>query len=75
MDTKTYSAIIYKLVNESVYMAECPEVGTVSRGDTVEMALNNLIEITGEYLREDRPVDEITRPLLTTFEIEFKDIN
>jgi predicted RNase H-like HicB family nuclease len=35
-----------------VYVAECPEVGTVSQGDTVEEALANLREATEPFLEE-----------------------
>ena len=31
------TAIIYK--EDDMYIAECPEVGTVSQGDTIEEAL------------------------------------
>ena len=34
------TAILHR--EEEVYVAECPEVGTVSQGDTVEEALANL---------------------------------
>ncbi|MCX5950140.1 MAG: type II toxin-antitoxin system HicB family antitoxin [Cyanobacteria bacterium] len=33
-------------------MAECPEVGTASQGDTIEEALANLREATTLYLEE-----------------------
>jgi len=39
---KLFTAVIYK--EESLYVAECPEVGTVSQGITVEEAVNNLQE-------------------------------
>lgn len=37
---------------EDVYVAECPEVGTVSQGETLEEAIANLKEATELYLEE-----------------------
>lgn len=37
---------------EEVQVAECPEMGTVSQGDTVEEALTNLQEVTELFLEE-----------------------
>lgn len=50
-----------------VYVAECPEVGTVSQGATVEEALANLREATELYL-EELPVSPSSRPIVTTFD-------
>jgi len=65
MTTKLFSAIIH--LEEGVYVAECPEVGTVSEGDTLDEAIANLKEATELYL-EEFPLKETTKPLLTTFE-------
>ena len=46
------TAIIHK--EEDMYIAECPEVGTVSQGKTIEEALKNLKEATELYLEEFR---------------------
>lgn len=59
------TAIIHK---EDMYVAECPEVGTVSQGKTIEEAIYNLKEATELYL-EEFPLEEKEHPLLTTFEI------
>ena len=48
--SKTLTAILYW--EEDVYVAECPEVGTASQGETVEEALANLKEATELYLEE-----------------------
>jgi predicted RNase H-like HicB family nuclease len=49
-------------------LADCPEVGTVSQGQTLEEAIANLKEATELYLEEfPRPV--IAHPLLTTIEV------
>ena len=53
---------------EDVYIAECPEVGTVSQGRTVEEAVANLKEATELYLAEF-PVEERRRSIITTFEV------
>jgi predicted RNase H-like HicB family nuclease len=50
-----------------LYVAECPEVGTVSQGYTIEEAVANLKEATELYL-EEFSLSEISRPILTTFE-------
>jgi predicted RNase H-like HicB family nuclease len=65
MTTKTFSAVLHK--EEDLYVAECPEIGTVSQGHTVEEAVNNLKEATELYL-EEFPMDEFSKPLMTTFE-------
>jgi len=65
MATRTFTAVLYK--EEDLYVAECPEVGTVSQGYTIEEALANLKEATELYL-EEFPLPEISRPLMTTFE-------
>jgi predicted RNase H-like HicB family nuclease len=62
---RTFTAVLYK--EENIYVAECPEVGTVSQGYTIEEAIANLKEATELYL-EEFPLPEITKPLLTTFE-------
>ena len=46
----TFTAVLHK--EEDMYVAECPEVGTVSQGKTIEEALNNLKEATMLYLEE-----------------------
>lgn len=51
-----------------LYVAECPEVGTVSQGHSLEEALANLKEATELYL-EEFPLPDSSRPVLTTFEI------
>lgn len=64
----TLTAVIHK--ERSWYIAECPEVGTVSQGKTIDLALANLKEATELYL-EEFPIKKIARPLLTTFEATY----
>lgn len=62
----TFTAVIHK--EEDLYVAECPEVGTASQGETIEVALINLQEATELYL-EEFPIVQTCRPILTTFEV------
>ncbi|GAG94970.1 unnamed protein product [marine sediment metagenome] len=66
MDTKVFTAIIHK--EKDIFVAECPEIGTVSQGFTIEEALSNLKEATELYL-EEFPVSNVSRSILTTFEV------
>ena len=50
MVVQTSAAIINK--EEHLYVAECPEVGTLSQSGSVEEALLNLKEDTELYLEE-----------------------
>lgn len=61
------NAIITK--EEDMYVARCPELGTVSQGSTIEEVLENLKEATELYL-EEFPLKTKTRSLLTTFEVK-----
>ena len=48
-----------------LYVAECPEIGSVSQGKTIDEALSNLREATELYIEENgcRPQD---KTLITT---------
>lgn len=61
-----FSAVIFK--DDDMYVAECPEIGTVSQGYTIDEALSNLKEATELYL-EEFPLEKHSNPLLTTFEV------
>jgi len=60
------TAIVYK--EDDLYVAQCPEVGTASQGETIEEAVANLQEATELYL-EEFPLQQIFRPIMTTFEV------
>jgi predicted RNase H-like HicB family nuclease len=64
--TQTFTAILHW--EEDVYVAECPEVGTASQGETIEEALSNLREATELYL-EEFSMPAATRRLITSFEV------
>jgi len=53
-----------------LYVAECPEMGTVSQGVTVEDGGANLKEATELYL-EKFPPENPSRPLVTIFEARY----
>ncbi len=63
---RTLTAILHR--EGDLYVAECPEVGTVSQGTSLEEAIANLKEATELYL-EEFPLPEGDRVLLTTFEV------
>ncbi len=60
------TAVLHK--EDDVYVAECPEVGTVSQGETIEKALENLKEATELYL-EEFPLESKGKTLMTTIEV------
>ena len=68
MATKTFTAVIH--LEEDIYVAECPEVGTVSQGETIESALASLKEATELYL-EEFPLPENKLPITATFEANY----
>ena len=68
MAVQTFTAVIHK--EDDLSNADCPEVGTVSQGNTVEEAIANLKEATELYL-EEFPLPDVSRPLLTTFEATY----
>lgn len=62
MTVRTFTAVLHK--EDNIYVAECPEVGTVSQGSTVEEAVANLREATELYL-EEFPLPEIRQADIT----------
>ncbi|NJN88787.1 MAG: type II toxin-antitoxin system HicB family antitoxin [Leptolyngbyaceae cyanobacterium SL_7_1] len=50
MKTRSLTVIVYK--EDDMYVAECPEVGTVDQGETIEQAIAGLTEATQLYLEE-----------------------
>ncbi len=68
MPIGTFAAVLHK--EGQIYVAECPEVGTVSQGKSVEEAIANLKEATELYL-EESPTENSSRPLVTVFEAHY----
>lgn len=66
MTTKTFTVVLKK--EEDMFVAECPEVGTVSQGKTIDKAIANLKEATELYL-EDFLLEEQNKPVVTFFEV------
>jgi predicted RNase H-like HicB family nuclease len=50
MAAYTFAAVLHK--EGDLYIADCPEVGTVSQGKTVEEAIANLKAATELYMEE-----------------------
>lgn len=63
----SYTAIVQK--EEDMYVATCPEVGTVSQGYSIEEAIENLKEVTELYLGEFPEKEEPAHSFMTTFEV------
>ena len=68
MAERTFTAVIHQ--EGELYVADCPEIGTVSQGKSVEEAILNLREATELYL-EEFPIPEFGKPLVTTFEAKY----
>jgi predicted RNase H-like HicB family nuclease len=66
MTTRALTAVVHK--EGDWYVAECPETGTVSQGETIEAAVENLKEATELYL-EEFPHIESSRRLVTVFDV------
>ena len=64
--SSTLIAIVHK--EDNLYVAQCPEVGTASQGETIEEPVANLQEATELYL-EEFPLRQTFRPIMTTFEV------
>lgn len=55
-----YAAVLHK--EREIYVAECPEVGTVSQSKSIEDAVANLRQANELYL-EEFPPSETGRPV------------
>ena len=68
MKIRSFTVIIYK--EDDMYIAECPEVGTVDQGETIEQAITGLKEATRLYL-EEFPLPEISPRYVTSIEVTY----
>ena len=50
MKSRSFTVVVYK--EDDTYIAECPEIGTVDQGKTIEEAVLGLKEATRLYLEE-----------------------
>lgn len=66
MKTRSFTVIVYK--EDDIYIAECPEVGTVDQGETIEKAVAGVKEATRLYL-EEFPLPEATLRFITSIEV------
>ncbi len=64
MKNRSFTVLLYK--EDDMYIAECPEVGTVDQGETIEQAIAGLREATRLYL-EEFPVPETSPPPTADF--------
>ena len=65
--SQVFTAVVHK--EKNFYVAECPEVGTVSQGDTIEGAIKNLQEATELYL-EEFPMEKSEKTFVSIFEVK-----
>ena len=68
MKTRNLAVIIYK--EDDLYIAECPEVGTVDQGETIEAAIEGLKIATQLYL-ESFPMPETSPRFVTNIEVNY----
>ena len=68
MKSRSFTVILHK--EDDMYIAECPEVGTVDQGETIEQAIAGLREATRLYL-EEFPLPEISLRLVTSIEVSY----
>jgi predicted RNase H-like HicB family nuclease len=66
--SSSFTAIIYK--EDDMYVAECPEVGTVDQGETIEQAIAGLKEATRLYL-EEFPLPKTSPRFVTSIEVSY----
>uniref|UniRef100_B8HNJ4 HicB-like antitoxin of toxin-antitoxin system domain-containing protein n=1 Tax=Cyanothece sp. (strain PCC 7425 / ATCC 29141) TaxID=395961 RepID=B8HNJ4_CYAP4 len=69
MKSRSFTVILHK--EDDLYVAECPEVGTVDQGETIEEAIAGLKEATRLYL-EEFPLSETASPrFVTSIEVSY----
>jgi predicted RNase H-like HicB family nuclease len=68
MTTRSFTVILYR--EDDMYIAECPEVGTVDQGETIEEAIAGLKEATRLYL-EEFSIPETSPRLVTNIEVSY----
>ena len=68
MKTRSFTVILHR--EDDMYIAECPEVGTVDQGETIEQAIAGLREATRLYL-EEFPLPEPSLRFVTSIEVSY----
>jgi predicted RNase H-like HicB family nuclease len=68
--TLVVTAVVHR--EDKWFVADCPELGTVSQGRTFEEAVQNLQEATDLYIEEfGAPANIPARSVITTFETTY----
>ena len=67
MAMRSFTAVVHR--EDDLWVALCTEVGTTSQGYNIDEVIANLREATELYL-EEFPLPEVSRSLVTTFEIQ-----
>jgi predicted RNase H-like HicB family nuclease len=68
MKSRSLAVIVYK--EDDMYIAECPEIGTVDQGETIEEAIAGLREATRLYL-EEFSLPETSPRFVTSIEVSY----
>jgi predicted RNase H-like HicB family nuclease len=68
MKSRSFTVILHK--EENMYISECPEVGTVDQGETIEQAIAGLTEATRLYL-EEFPLPKTSPRFVTSIEVSY----
>jgi predicted RNase H-like HicB family nuclease len=68
MRNRIFTVILHK--EDDMYIAECPEVGTVDQGETIEQAIAGLKEATRLYL-EEFSLPETSPRFVTSIEVSY----
>ncbi len=68
MKVHSFTVIVHR--EEDMYVAECPEVGTVDQGETIEQAIEGLKEATRLYL-EEFPLPKTSPRFITSIEVSY----
>jgi predicted RNase H-like HicB family nuclease len=68
MKTHSFTAVVHK--EDDIYVAECPEVGTIDQGETIEEAIAGLKEATRLYL-EEFSLPETSPRFVTSIEVSY----
>ena len=68
MKSRSFAVILHR--EDDMYIAECPEVGTVDQGETIEQAIAGLTEATRLYL-EEFPLPKTSPRFATSIEVSY----
>lgn len=68
MKSRSFTVILHK--EDDIYVAECPEVGMVDQGETIEQTIAGLKEATRLYL-EEFSLPETSPRLVTSIEVSY----